>query len=148
MGRLRVRGEKRTLDPGLSGRRPGERRKREKKESANGLRGPPLCIIKSCDDVAECEVPRRHWCAEKGAENPAGTRVLRKMQPRVPFAAFVAFRFGHKAVGTPYQTSSPCRIPGVTRKHLLVLRQRHHEFLFRRADVERMKLMVEEAWRS
>lgn len=64
------------------GSKAGKREEKERREeSANGLRGPPLCIIKSRDDVAECEVPCRR-CVEKaggGVRDPAGTRALRKM---------------------------------------------------------------------
>lgn len=64
------------------GSKAGKREEKERREeSANGLRGPPLCIIKSRDDVAECEVPCRR-CVEKaggGVRDPAGMRALRKM---------------------------------------------------------------------
>lgn len=78
MGRLRVQEEKEAWIEGGE-EREREREKKKREESANGLRGPPLCIIKSRDDVAECEVPCRRCVEKAGLGDPAGTRVLRKM---------------------------------------------------------------------
>ena len=103
------------------GSKAGKREEKERREeSANGLRGPPLCIIKSRDDVAECEVPCRR-CVEKAGGGGGGIPRAREHSEKCT-PSFPSLRFA-RSQGHPSPKSfnrTPRGIPGINRKHLLV----------------------------